>query len=982
MRLLLPIHRCHWLRLLALAGMVLLSFNFNAMPAYQEPTSALTWNLEMEISTPVEEARAMGGAEATGEHLMNLAQQDLAGQSVSTGVKLLSIGDQEITHQLTMQGSGDVEALRRMLFVQLDQYFDFLGGPVLLTIDGEVDSTQMLVMTLDARLSTGYSWKIFSYDPAMFEPVNEDLFQQETFRLGAPARQSLQLKVLKSGLAHIELAYLRPFEQEASPTRKLAIRVTNLPAQLDLSNPEPPASVPLLDLPQADLQASVQPMYSTPSAFDLRNFITMPDVRNQGNCGSCWAFGTVGAMEIAMTLKGLPVANLSEQYLVSCNQDGFSCNGGWWAHDYHLIPTHPYAMWGKNNNPPGAVLEADKPYTATNGTCTAVYPHPYNLGDWQYISGNTVATPSQIKSAILNHGPVATSVCVGSEFQKYHSGIFSKDEKSTCGGGVINHAVVLVGWQDLPNINSGYWIMRNSWGAGWGESGYMRIKWGTSNIGFGSTYVDYPSDACYSLNISYTPQNGGTVTADPAPNCNGTQYHAGTVVQLTAQGANGSSFLNWGGDLTDTSNPAMIIFNEDKNITAHFSEPPSNDHFANAIVIGDAGGIVNYLLPALDVSAASTDPTDPFFPNQLGQRYRSVWYRFNPAVPGTLKLSTAGSSYDTILGVWTGTEGDLTLVRWNDNVSTRKQAALSFSVIPGSTYWIEVASKTETAGQLLFQLTFTPKKASNNNILYATRIADPGTAFTYDKIQDVWSATTGLKDPDFGSYGPQEEGRGYRSVWYRFKPIHSGILQINTIQSNYDTLLGIYRGPTSALVKIGQDDNGGGGDTSLLSDLHLNGGVTYYIEIASFTPTGDSLLQFNLQWTLLDSFVPPLQQSYDYDMETSTPSFIWWGNWSDDHTNHSSAENGTLTLSTSKWDVTGLTFTGTRVSLSYARLPGGGVLQVILDGKTVAFISQSSAQPIYKFTWNSILLKPGVHTITLIHYGGTSVNVDAITLTP
>ena len=82
--------------------------------------------------------------------------------------------------------------------------------------------------------------------------------------------------------------------------------------------------------------------------------------------------------------------------------------------------------------------------------------------------------------------PSAVAVCAGPKMQGYRGGVFSLDEKSYCGG-EVNHAVVLVGWNDAENT----WIMRNSWGAYWGESGYMRITRGTSNIGYSANYVIY-----------------------------------------------------------------------------------------------------------------------------------------------------------------------------------------------------------------------------------------------------------------------------------------------------------------------------------------------------------------------------------------------------------------------------------------------------------------------------------------------------------
>ncbi len=89
-----------------------------------------------------------------------------------------------------------------------------------------------------------------------------------------------------------------------------------------------------------------------PAAFDWRQETGCPPVRNQGGCGSCWAFATVGALECNILIRDGQTVDLSEQWLVSCNQSGYSCgHGGWFAHEYHRSATDPCGQTG-------AVLEA------------------------------------------------------------------------------------------------------------------------------------------------------------------------------------------------------------------------------------------------------------------------------------------------------------------------------------------------------------------------------------------------------------------------------------------------------------------------------------------------------------------------------------------------------------------------------------------------------------------------------------------------
>jgi|GEM_PF-4785120 len=223
-----------------------------------------------------------------------------------------------------------------------------------------------------------------------------------------------------------------------------------------------------------------------PIRFDWRDFGGLPSIKNQGQCGSCWAFGTMGPMECNVMLRtGLEV-DLSEQWLVSCNQDGWGCGGGWVAHDYHLCN-------GKQDpcGHSGAVYEADFPYEAKDLPCRCPYPHPYCLDGWAYINpGFYYPNVDEVKQAILEHGPVSGLVYVGSAFQAYKSGVFN-----ACATGELNHLITLVGWDDTLGEN-GVWILRNSWGPGWGMSGYMYIQYDCACVGYLSSWVDFRPDDC------------------------------------------------------------------------------------------------------------------------------------------------------------------------------------------------------------------------------------------------------------------------------------------------------------------------------------------------------------------------------------------------------------------------------------------------------------------------------------------------------
>ena len=298
------------------------------------------------------------------------------------------------------------------------------------------------------------------------------------------------------------------------------------------------------------LGASVQTL---PSSYDWRALNGVTPIKNQGSCGDCWAFSTVGPLESQILLQngtqnGQPVV-LSEQYLLSCNVSGWSCNGGWFAHDYHMDES------GQDNNGPGAVLASADPYTGTNSKCSATYNHPYRLSSWAYVaSEEAVPSTTAIKQAIYTYGPISVGVYAGPKFQAYSSGIFNTNENGT-----INHAVVLVGWNDNLPAGPGYWILRNSWGTTWGQSGYMYIAYGINQVGYAANFIEYAG----------TPNPPAPPTpAPPPPTPPKEPYLTGVFVNVSTgnNGRNLSGSLwveNTGTAATAGSFPVLLYLSKD-----------------------------------------------------------------------------------------------------------------------------------------------------------------------------------------------------------------------------------------------------------------------------------------------------------------------------------------------------------------------------------------------------------------------------------
>lgn len=191
-------------------------------------------------------------------------------------------------------------------------------------------------------------------------------------------------------------------------------------------------------------------------------------VRDQGYCGSCWAFSASEQIESdAIRAGGWSKTWLSPEQLVDCDNRSSGCNGGW--------PENAYSYVQKAGG-----IEADStyPYSAYNGRSGSCKANSKNF-KVSVQSYHTVKGETNMANHVLGTGPLA--VCVdASTWSSYRGGIMS-----SCGRNV-NHAVQAVGVD-----TSSYWKVRNSWGKTWGESGYIRLKYGqnTCNIAYDASYT-------------------------------------------------------------------------------------------------------------------------------------------------------------------------------------------------------------------------------------------------------------------------------------------------------------------------------------------------------------------------------------------------------------------------------------------------------------------------------------------------------------
>ena len=209
-----------------------------------------------------------------------------------------------------------------------------------------------------------------------------------------------------------------------------------------------------------------------PEAFNWLDKKVLTDIKNQGSCGSCWAFSAVGNIEALYYLKYGENVRFSEQQLVDCDTYDLGCNGGLMETAY---------QWIIENK--GLTTEAEYPYVGRDQKCKTGKKVAVELES--YVLLNTT-DEEYIKKYLYNVGPLAIAINAD-PFQYYMGGIIDESAYS-CDPEGLNHGVVLVGYGHDEDEDKDYWLIRNSWGKRWGEKGYVRVARGKGVCGV-NTYV-------------------------------------------------------------------------------------------------------------------------------------------------------------------------------------------------------------------------------------------------------------------------------------------------------------------------------------------------------------------------------------------------------------------------------------------------------------------------------------------------------------
>jgi len=217
--------------------------------------------------------------------------------------------------------------------------------------------------------------------------------------------------------------------------------------------------------------------FVAPASVDWRTKGYVTPVKNQGRCGSCWAFSTTGSLEGQHFKSSGKLVSLSEQNLVDCSkaEGNKGCQGGLMDNGFEYI---------KKNG--GIDTEASYPYTGKNGRChyKSASSGATDTGFVDVKSGDENA----LMMAVASHGPISVAIDAShSSFQLYRSGVYNERR---CSSSRLDHGVLAVGYGTAGSKD--FWLVKNSWGGSWGMQGYVQMSRNMRNQCGIATQASYP----------------------------------------------------------------------------------------------------------------------------------------------------------------------------------------------------------------------------------------------------------------------------------------------------------------------------------------------------------------------------------------------------------------------------------------------------------------------------------------------------------
>lgn len=474
-----------------------------------------------------------------------------------------------------------------------------------------------------------------------------------------------------------------------------------------------------------------------PIKWDWRKHGGVTSVKDQGACGSCYAFGSIGIIESYILIDSGNAYDLSEEQGKNCMWEATGCLGGSVIWDMNIFTQN------------GVILEKDFPYNPSTGLCKNIEPK-FRVTEWNMLSAEKTLSQDIMKNYILDNGPIVTSLIVDSWESNYNGSYVLSNLDNNLDRGDKSHCVLVVGWNDsLSDKNvSGHWIFKNSWGDNWGDNGYGYIEYDTANIGAHASvigeYENYDPNV-YTLNYDEAGWNYGIGAA-------GFERLRGMCIYETnTSEIKGIEFWTTGATKADlylydniTLGKPVLYGNELYNITnLQYNEPGYHSHVINENIISTTGTTVVIIeIENEDSVYSSTSSTiiaiDNKGPYKPGETYISVgdktsvhydvWEDLSnlPIVNGApiqgsiaLRLRITGEPPSTCQYIFLETEGYVRNVTVGDNIQFNVKCADEYGA------YVECSNMTwhnsnETIGiinDVIFEA-----RASGNTTIYVEGI--------------------------------------------------------------------------------------------------------------------------------------------------------------------------------------------------------------------------------------------------------------------
>jgi len=328
-------------------------------------------------------------------------------------------------------------------------------------------------------------------DPSLFQPTPDcvDLVPTATMRVNTstPVNDHQRIRDINAAAQG---------HWTAAPTASFGLKATLGDAAIRLGT----------KLRALRLSTAPEPLLSDeplPKAFDARTrwpaCRSIATIRNQGSCGSCWAFSAVEVLADRTCVAALNMAGnltLSPEYLLDCDQSDNGCAGGFLDDAWKFLQTRgapaercvpyqhcPHPETPDCKLPPASVNAPESPPAGCPSACTDGSQMSVHRAGAVYAVARPADAPS-MQREIMSHGPIQVAFYVWSDFMNYKNGTYmhTKTDESPLGA----HAVRILGW-GVDDQGVDYWLAANSWSPGWGMDGYFRIRRGCNECGIETT---------------------------------------------------------------------------------------------------------------------------------------------------------------------------------------------------------------------------------------------------------------------------------------------------------------------------------------------------------------------------------------------------------------------------------------------------------------------------------------------------------------